>query len=300
MSMVAMTLLLGLGLWNSWNSTSLDPSLRHGGAKEVDEDVVEHMSEEAIHGRGSHGSTMMERPAREVDDEDEDDDGDGDGDGGDDGKGDIDGDQTEGVIDDEDHEEDNDDEDVVDSEAESRPWNGTDVRKKLEGDAEKESSDGDGDDDGEEEVNDEGEKDQEDEEVVDDEREIQEDKKESEKLIPAATTLDKKNIDDIIIQSTKDALVMFYNPSCGYCRLMAPFYNEAAQNLTKRFPDMVVGAYPLSMNDNITKRISIEAVPDIRYFPSGPKNLSLLPRYEGERNVGQLVKFAVKGRAGQL
>ncbi len=85
------------------------------------------------------------------------------------------------------------------------------------------------------------------------------------------TEQDLVELDDLSWEKTiergeKPSVVMFYSPSCAYCRSMEPYFREYA----KEFGDTIVFARLNIMTSQwIAEKYSVRGTPTFKFFCSG-------------------------------
>jgi thioredoxin 1 len=85
------------------------------------------------------------------------------------------------------------------------------------------------------------------------------------------TEQDVVDLDDLSWEKTvehgeKPSVVMFYSPTCAYCRSMEPYFSEYA----KEFRDTVVFArVNIMVSQWIAERYSVRGTPTFKFFCSG-------------------------------
>ena len=97
-----------------------------------------------------------------------------------------------------------------------------------------------------------------------------------------------KNFRELIADADKDALIEFYAPWCGHCKVLAPKYEELADKLKDE--DVIVAKMDVTAND-LPDGYEVRGVPTIYWLP---KNTKVPIKYEGPRGVNDLFNFVVK------
>lgn len=93
----------------------------------------------------------------------------------------------------------------------------------------------------------------------------------SDYLVHPMTEQDVIELDDLtwektIEQGEKPAVVMFYSPTCAYCRSMEPYFVEYA----KEFGETVVFArLNIMVSQWIAEKYSVRGTPTFKFFCSG-------------------------------
>ncbi|KAL8171186.1 LOW QUALITY PROTEIN: hypothetical protein V2J09_022990 [Rumex salicifolius] len=99
-----------------------------------------------------------------------------------------------------------------------------------------------------------------------------------------------KNLDEIVLDESKDALLEIYAPWCQHCISLEPIYNKLAKHL--RGIDSIVIA-KMDGTSNEHPRAKSDGFPTILFFPAGNKSFEPIT-FEGDRTVVELYKFLKK------
>lgn len=93
-------------------------------------------------------------------------------------------------------------------------------------------------------------------------------------------------------QTTGKWLVNFMSPGCGFCKQLAPIWEDLAHELGTEHKDLGIINANVNLMDNIElrERFDINSFPTIIYFADRK-----MYRYDGSRNVDDFVKFAIDG-----
>ncbi|RNE99687.1 protein disulfide isomerase [Trypanosoma rangeli] len=105
-----------------------------------------------------------------------------------------------------------------------------------------------------------------------------------------ATELVKANFDAVAMDTTKDALVMFYAPWCGHCKKLHPVFERLAM-VYKDEADVVIGKLNADDEANaaVRNRYKITGFPTLIFFPKGDKSNPLY--HEDGRSLEDLVTY---------
>ncbi|RKF64548.1 Protein disulfide-isomerase [Erysiphe neolycopersici] len=101
-----------------------------------------------------------------------------------------------------------------------------------------------------------------------------------------------KNFDEIVMDDSKDVILEFYAPWCGYCKALAPKYNTLGQlYIDANLSDKVTVAKIDATANDFSQ--DIEGFPTIMLFKAGDKQNPIT--YDGDRNIEELIAFVKKG-----
>ncbi|EEB05283.1 protein disulfide isomerase [Schizosaccharomyces japonicus yFS275] len=93
------------------------------------------------------------------------------------------------------------------------------------------------------------------------------------------------SFNDVVLDTTKDVLIEFYAPWCGYCKKLAPTYEELADQYAGE-DRVVIAKIDATAND---VPVQISGFPTIMLFKADDKENPV--RYEGSRTLEDLVEF---------
>jgi len=97
------------------------------------------------------------------------------------------------------------------------------------------------------------------------------------------------NFDDLVMNSDDLWIIEFYAPWCGHCKNLEPEWNKAATELKG---EVKVGKLDATREHTIAGRYNVNAYPQIKLFPSGPKSDNLIEDYNGARDSSSIVSWA--------
>jgi thioredoxin 2 len=93
------------------------------------------------------------------------------------------------------------------------------------------------------------------------------------------------NFDKIIAHSDLPVMVDFWAPWCGPCKMMAPVFEQAAQQLE---PNMLLAKLNTENEQSIAARFGIRSIPTIAVFKGG----RMVAQQAGAMDMGSLTRWA--------
>ena len=93
------------------------------------------------------------------------------------------------------------------------------------------------------------------------------------------------NFDRIIAHSDLPVMVDFWAPWCGPCKMMAPVFEQAAQQLE---PNMLLAKLNTENEQSIAARFGIRSIPTIAIFKGG----RVVAQQAGAMDMGSLTRWA--------
>ena len=110
-------------------------------------------------------------------------------------------------------------------------------------------------------------------------------------------SLTSSSFDNIALDTTKDAFVMFYAPWCGHCQHFGPAYETVARTFAADSASVVIAKIDLEADEGgmaIAECYAIRGYPTLMWFPKD--NKEGVP-YEGSRDAKEIVQF-VNAKSG--
>jgi thioredoxin 2 len=93
------------------------------------------------------------------------------------------------------------------------------------------------------------------------------------------------NFDKIIANNELPVMVDFWAPWCGPCKMMAPVFEQAAQQLE---PNMLLAKLNTENEQSIAARFGIRSIPTIAIFRGG----RVVAQQAGAMDMGSLTRWA--------
>jgi len=100
-----------------------------------------------------------------------------------------------------------------------------------------------------------------------------------EKNDEAVKTIVGKQFEEIVMDTTKDAFVMYYAPWCGHCKKLHAPWEELATNMAQ-YSNLVIGKFDATANE--AEGVEVRGYPTLIFYP---KDNKAGVSYDGERDV---------------
>lgn len=78
--------------------------------------------------------------------------------------------------------------------------------------------------------------------------------------------LTEENFDQVVLDKSKNVLVAFYAPWCGYCKKYAPYYEKAARLLKDQGEDVIVAMIDADKYTSVGDKYGIRGYPTLKFF----------------------------------
>jgi protein disulfide-isomerase A6 len=110
------------------------------------------------------------------------------------------------------------------------------------------------------------------------------------KAAEAVISVDERDFDSVVLDSSSDVLVEFYAPWCGHCKRLAPDYEKVAQAFASESGVAIV-KIDCDAHKSKCSQFDVSGYPTLKWFPKD--NKKGLP-YEAGRSVKDFVEFVNK------
>ncbi|XP_013866887.1 protein disulfide-isomerase A2 [Austrofundulus limnaeus] len=98
-----------------------------------------------------------------------------------------------------------------------------------------------------------------------------------------------KNFESVALDPTKNVFVEFYSPWCGYCKELAPIWDQLGEKYAEH-ENIIIAKMDATANE--VESVSLSGFPTIQYFPAGDKEVI---NYSGKRDLETFSKFLDNG-----
>ena len=89
----------------------------------------------------------------------------------------------------------------------------------------------------------------------------------------AELVITKDNFENEVLKADKPAVIDFWAPWCGPCRMMGPVIEKFAEEFDGKY---VVGKVNVDEEDELSSRFNIMSIPTIKVFKNGQEVASAL------------------------
>jgi len=110
-----------------------------------------------------------------------------------------------------------------------------------------------------------------------------------------------KTFDEVVLDKSKDVLLLFYAPWCGHCKKLAPTYIEIAEELNNVEGSKVLVARMDATENDIPASSpwnNLEGFPTVILFKADDKNTPVV--YEGDRSKDSIIEFLKKNAVNEV
>ncbi|OUM64207.1 hypothetical protein PIROE2DRAFT_51355 [Piromyces sp. E2] len=110
-----------------------------------------------------------------------------------------------------------------------------------------------------------------------------------------------KTFDEVVLDKSKDVLLLFYAPWCGHCKKLAPTYIEIAEEINKTEGSKVLVARMDATENDIPASSpwnNLEGFPTVILFKADDKNTPIV--YEGDRSKDSIYEFLKKNAVNEV
>ncbi|KAK6348936.1 hypothetical protein TWF730_009697 [Orbilia blumenaviensis] len=103
-------------------------------------------------------------------------------------------------------------------------------------------------------------------------------------------TLTDSNFEGIANDPAKGVFVKFYAPWCGYCKMLAPIYEQLATTFARESSVVIAEVNCDETSSKVTcAKYNVESYPTLKYFPSGGSSKPI--PHSGGRELENLVEY---------
>lgn len=106
---------------------------------------------------------------------------------------------------------------------------------------------------------------------------------------PEATLVLTQDNFDAVVNDADIILVEFYAPWCGHCKRLAPEYEKAAQELSKRTPPIPLAKVDATTETELAKKFDVTGYPTLKIFRKGKPY-----DYSGPREKYGIVDYMIE------
>jgi len=109
-----------------------------------------------------------------------------------------------------------------------------------------------------------------------------------------------KSFDEVVLDKSKDVLLLFYAPWCGHCKKLAPTYKEIAEAINETNDKVLIARMDATENDIPASSPwnNLEGFPTVILFKADDKNTPVV--YEGDRSKDSIIEFLKKNAVNEF
>lgn len=104
-----------------------------------------------------------------------------------------------------------------------------------------------------------------------------------------------KNFDEIVTNNGKDTFLEIYAPWCGFCKELAPVFDELGTTMIDE--DVEIVAFD-GTNNEVPLLFQLQGYPSLFWLPKNSKNKPLM--YYGGKNLENFIKYIAEHATNEL